>query len=145
MAGVDPDVTRHLQFLDVDDEIFALGIDLVENGLQEDSKYALPYQKYPGASYLFLELVTPDRSTDPPKKGTLRLLEHRMMKNYIPPGLSEDIVSYTRMEYMKKDINLHPRHIEYAQMSKRGELNNARILMCAVIFPNRGVITFDMN
>lgn len=143
MAAFDLNVSAHLSLMEVDDEIFRLGIELVENGLHEESDYALPYPGYVGAAYLFLEVITPDRSVNPPLKGSLRLLEHRMMKDRKPPLITEEVLSYTRMHYMGKDVNLHPSHIEYGQKSKRGELCGVKNIICAVVIPGRGVITFE--
>ncbi len=146
MTDFDPDVTRHLSLLDVDEEIFTLGLDLVYNGFYGESEYILPYTGYPNAGYLFIELLTPDRSVDPPVKGYLRLLKHSQIDNYTPPRLNQDCVSkYTRLTYMDHDVCLHPRHIEYAKLSKEGKLSGAKIFICAIVCPERGAVTFDMG
>jgi hypothetical protein len=138
-----PDVTSHLHLLDVDEEIFSTALDVVFNGVSVESDYVRVYPYFPRAGYIFLELITPDRSVMPVIKGSLRLMEQKSISEYSPPPLTAEIIEYRLMSYLDHDIRLCPRHVELAESSKMGKLNFAKIIICAVICPGRGAITFD--
>lgn len=137
------DVTQYMDLLDVDEEIFSLGMDLALNGFSEQTDKILKYPGYPNSSYVFLELFFPDRSVTPPKKGTLRLVNHRRFKGRDPPRISEKITSYIRMSYLDQDINIDPELIEYAKQNKEGKLTKRKIYLCTIILPKRGAVTFE--
>lgn len=137
------DVTQYMDLLDVEEEVFSLGMELALDGFTEQTDKVLKYSGYHNASYVFLELVFPDRSVVPPKKGSLRLLNHRRFKGRDMPKISEKITSYIRMTYLDQDINIDPELIAYAEQNKLGKLTKRKITLCTIILPKRGAVTFE--